>query len=116
MERHSSIVFLMREGTSLLQSSNPFALRILNEFDLLTLLDVVIGGDDVRRQKPDPEPIFKALNLLGVKPENACFVGDTVHDIKAAKLAGCIPIGFRLKAEISIEELEELIQILKEKS
>ncbi len=89
------------------------AIEILKRFGLFDLLEVVVGGDEVTRQKPDPEPILKALSMLRVPPERACFVGDTIHDVKAAEKAGCIPIGFNFEARIKIRSLMELIHLLE---
>ncbi len=55
--------------------------------------DIIVGNDDVKKRKPDPEPVFKACKLLKVKPKNCIFVGDHPFDMKAAKSAGCIAIG-----------------------
>jgi len=35
------------------------------------------------------EPVTNALNELGVTPEDAIFIGDTVYDVMAGKAAGC---------------------------
>jgi pyrophosphatase PpaX len=50
--------------------------------------DVVVTLDDVKNAKPDPEPLLKALDLLGSKPEEAIMVGDNHHDILGGKNAG----------------------------
>lgn len=52
------------------------------------VFDVVVGGHDVSRKKPHPEPVLKALGALKAKPENSVMVGDLVADITAAKEAG----------------------------
>lgn len=52
------------------------------------LFEVVVGSDDVERHKPDPEPVLKALELLGVEPATAVFVGDSPHDMTAGRAAG----------------------------
>ncbi|MGM0902634.1 pyrophosphatase PpaX [Mesobacillus maritimus] len=49
---------------------------------------VLIALDDVEKAKPDPEPIYKALDILGSKPESAMMVGDNHHDVLAGKNAG----------------------------
>jgi len=49
---------------------------------------VLIALDDVEKPKPDPEPIYKALDLLGSKPESAMMVGDNHHDVLGGKNAG----------------------------
>ena len=50
---------------------------------------VVVGLEDVNEPKPHPEGILRALEKLGVAPERALMVGDSVADIEAAKAAGC---------------------------
>lgn len=55
--------------------------------------DVLIGHDDVKNRKPNPEPIFKACKILKLSPKDCIFVGDHPFDMQAAKSAGCLPIG-----------------------
>jgi len=52
------------------------------------LLPVSITADDVERGKPDPEPVRKALAELRVDAGDACFVGDSTHDIHSGRAAG----------------------------
>lgn len=52
------------------------------------LLDVVIGGKEVQRHKPDPEGLCLAMSELGLAPEQVLFCGDTVIDAQAARNAG----------------------------
>ena len=57
------------------------------------LFDVVVCGDDVRRRKPAPDMVQRALDELGVTagPE-VWFVGDSTTDTVAAKEAGVTAI------------------------
>jgi phosphoglycolate phosphatase-like HAD superfamily hydrolase len=48
--------------------------------------EVIITREDVRKLKPDPEGIILATSKLDIK--EFFFVGDLVHDLKAAKKAG----------------------------
>ena len=48
----------------------------------------VVGGDDVARQKPDPEGLRLALGHLDARPEEALYVGDSLPDAEAAQRAG----------------------------
>ncbi len=48
----------------------------------------IIGGDDVRRLKPDPEGIYRILSILEKEKEGALMIGDMPEDIIAGKLAG----------------------------
>ena len=55
----------------------------------LELLELVIGGDDVGRNKPDPEGLNLALARLGLEPGQVLFCGDTVIDAATARAGGC---------------------------
>ena len=51
--------------------------------------DAVVTFDDTGQRKPSPEPFQKALELLGVRPEEAVMVGDWAErDIVGAKKIG----------------------------
>lgn len=52
------------------------------------LFDVVVGSDDTDRHKPEPEPILRALELLGASAGDAAYVGDSPYDVAAARAAG----------------------------
>lgn len=51
----------------------------------------MVCGDDVERPKPDPEPVRRALDALGVR-ENVAFVGDAIHDVHSGRDAGVFTI------------------------
>jgi pyrophosphatase PpaX len=54
----------------------------------LAPFEVLVGADDVTRHKPDPLPLLVALERLGVPPARAAYVGDSPHDLAAARAAG----------------------------
>mgnify|MGYP000638568496 FL=1 len=49
----------------------------------------VFGGDSFERKKPDPLPLLKTCEALGVSPAQALMVGDSSNDAQAARAAGC---------------------------
>jgi len=53
----------------------------------------VIGGDDLRSRKPDPEGLLKLCATAGVAPSEAALVGDSAVDILTAKNAGALAVG-----------------------
>jgi len=57
------------------------------------LFEVVITADDVRRKKPDAEPLMLGSQKLGVPANRCAYVGDMRMDIKAGKAAGMKTIG-----------------------
>lgn len=56
--------------------------------------DVLVSRDDCVRHKPHPDPIHRALQLLGAKAANSVMVGDHTMDIESGKAAKMKTIGF----------------------
>lgn len=51
----------------------------------------VVGIDATERHKPEPEPVWFALERLGGVPRGrALFVGDSTHDVRAGNAAGVV--------------------------
>ena len=65
-----------------------------------------VNSSDVEQSKPAPDIVQAALDAVGVAPENAVMVGDTVYDVRAANAAGVACIGL-MCGGIGREELEE---------
>lgn len=55
---------------------------------LRTLVEVVVGADDVPRPKPAPDGLLRAAELLGIPTGDCVFVGDSEVDAMAARTAG----------------------------
>lgn len=72
------------------------------------LFDVMVTASDVRRGKPFPDQIVKALNSLGVDSSDALLVGDSVMDLWAAEnssvRAVAVSSGSSLKADLLREK------------
>jgi pyrophosphatase PpaX len=64
------------------------ALRTLRHTGLLPHVQAVVGADSCANAKPHPEPVLLALGRLGAAPAEAVLVGDSPHDVAAAKAAG----------------------------
>jgi pyrophosphatase PpaX len=52
------------------------------------LVSVLVSMDDTTNHKPHPEPLLRAMELMGASPERTIYVGDSVHDMKAGRAAG----------------------------
>ena len=52
------------------------------------MMDVLVCADEVTNPKPHPEPVEKALALLGAEPATAVYVGDSIHDMVSGRAAG----------------------------
>jgi pyrophosphatase PpaX len=64
------------------------ALRGLQLTGLAEYFEVLVCVDDVQHPKPHPEPVERALALLGADRRDAVFVGDSIHDMHAGRAAG----------------------------
>ena len=86
------VVKLLREdgiATGLVTSKNRVgALRGLTLARLETLMDVLVCSDEVENPKPHPEPVEKAVRLLGADPATTVYVGDSIHDMRSGRAAG----------------------------
>lgn len=51
-------------------------------------MDVLIGADDVENPKPHPEPVEKAMSLLGADRASTVYIGDSIHDMLSGRAAG----------------------------
>lgn len=60
--------------------------------DSLEPFDALVFDDDVRAPKPDPHGLEIAVEALGIDPEQAVYVGDTLSDMEAALAAGLRPV------------------------
>ena len=61
--------------------------RILQKFDISDLIDVIVGVEDVKKVKPDPEGLFLALEKLCLKKEEVFYIGDSFVDAEASQNA-----------------------------
>ena len=66
-----------------------FARPLLQAKGLDHFFTHVFGGDSFERKKPDPLPLLKTCEVLGVKPAQTLMVGDSTNDAQAARAAGC---------------------------
>jgi phosphoglycolate phosphatase len=62
---------------------------LLAGLGLTDFFELVISGDTLPVKKPEPGQLLHAARLLGVAPERLLVVGDSMHDLRAARAAGC---------------------------
>ena len=85
----------------------PTVNSALSKCGLWKYMKVIISIDDCPISKPSPEPLYMALKKLGVKPEEAVYVGDHPDDIRAGKAAGMRTIGVAA-TEFAFRRLEKV--------
>jgi pyrophosphatase PpaX len=75
--------------TGLVTSKNrQGAIRGLTLVKLERMMDVLVCADEVTNPKPHPEPVEKAMALLGADPRTTVYVGDSIHDMVSGRAAG----------------------------
>jgi pyrophosphatase PpaX len=86
-------------------------------FDVLPLehlFETVVGGDETKGHKPDPEPLLLAAERLNVEPKDCAYVGDSPFDIRAAKEAGMFAVavtwgGIHDRSKLDAEEPDAIV-------
>ena len=62
--------------------------EFLTEMEVIDCISFILGADDVRHAKPDPEPVLLTLSACGVPAAEALVVGDMPVDILMGARAG----------------------------
>jgi pyrophosphatase PpaX len=86
-------------------------------------IELLVTIEDVSQGKPHPEPVLKAIELMGADASDTFMVGDSQYDLIAAREAGCSSVGvaWSLKGEAflrqfqpdyMIHEMKELLTIV----
>lgn len=103
-------------------SNSPRSEKTLDRLGLRRFFDAVVAASDPHR-KPHPAAFRRAYRLLGVRPAEAVYVGDSLaNDVEGALSAGLIPVWVDRHGDDyplpngarSIASLEELPSLLDE--
>ena len=102
---------LRRQGRyklAVLSNSPPNLAQWLADWEILDLFDVVFCSGDEGVVKPDPAAFEITLERLGVVPEEAVFIDDTLGHVEAAQSLGLYGILFTT-AEALADQLDILL-------
>lgn len=89
-----TVLQLERRGLRLaLVTSSSGPLPFLDRWGIRGCFSAIVGREDVRRIKPDPEAVALALDRIGLAPAEAISVGDTPLDVLAGRRAGVRTVG-----------------------
>lgn len=67
---------------------------VLKKYELEHYFNTIVSADDNLQHKPNPEPLERALELLGGTKSQAVMIGDSNRDIEAARALGIDSILF----------------------
>ena len=95
-----------------------FSRRILEGLGIGNRFCIILGGDSIQKRKPDPEPLFKAMDSCKASASETAMVGDSPVDIQAGKAAGVTTCGvlggFRPQEELEAAGCDLIIGSLLE--
>ena len=125
-----AVTELQREGLGLgvaTRSHREYTIRSLEKHGMLLFFPIIVARDDFPYPKPDPRHLLHTIELLGVDPADALFIGDTTTDLQTADTAGVEFLGYwrddawakRLMEEgcsSIIKDLRELPRLVKERT
>ena len=83
--------------------------KLLMEWRIFNIFDIVIGSGDVGVMKPDPEIFRMALDGLGVQPHQSVFIDDFIENIQGAQAVGIHTIHFKNTTQ-TLEKLERVLK------
>ncbi len=118
---------LAAQGYSLACITNKaeaFTLPLLRNLDLHRYFKLVLSGDSLPKQKPDPLPLQHACRHFGIDTAHGVLVGDSSNDVHAARAAGmpviCVTYGYNHGHDIRqslpdavVDSLTEVPQYLR---
>ena len=91
----NTLVFIKRLGLKLALVTNngrKATYYIIKKFNFDNFFDAIITREDSKELKPDGLSIGRSIKILGIKSQEAIYVGDSVIDVLAAKKAGVISV------------------------
>ncbi len=127
--QHSRLYPGVKEGLEFLKSSGyavgcvtnkaeSFTLPLLEMVGIRDYFTVVVSGDTLAQKKPAPEPLWYAAKQFGIGAEQSLMVGDSMHDVDAARAAGfqvaCVTYGYNHGHDIREAKPDAVVDSLVE--
>lgn len=111
---HEIFRWLKERGVKVALASSTRTARLTEELTdagLIAYFDVIVGGDQVTKSKPEPDIFLHAAELLEAEPASCFVIEDSYNGIRAAAAAGMRPVMVPdlLPANEEMEELSEVI-------
>ena len=99
-----------RYKLAVLSNNPPNLAQWLDDWHMLDLFDEVFCSGDEGAAKPDPAVFVITLERLGVTPEEAVFIDDTLGHVETARTLGLHAILFTT-AEALTDQLHNLLDL-----
>ena len=88
--------WLHKQGVEMALITNKperFVAPLLDQMKIGRYFRWIIGGETLPQKKPDPAALLFVMQMAGIAPEHALFVGDSRNDVLAATAAGVKSVG-----------------------
>jgi beta-phosphoglucomutase family hydrolase len=108
LEKASALGIAIAMGTS---AGKPNIDFVLEELEIASFFDTVVGGSDVQKGKPAPETFLLAAQRLNIPPDRCLVFEDAISGIEAAQNAGMSAIA--LTTTFPAATFENIPAILK---
>ncbi len=91
---------------------------LCKELGISEFFSIMLSGDSLPSKKPDPMPLLHACHELGIPTSETIMIGDSVHDLNAARAADinavCVSYGYNHGADICESGPDLLVDSLTE--
>lgn len=95
-------------GYKLAVASNSIAATVnlmMDQAHLSQYLDLQLSNEDVSNPKPAPDIYIKAMEILGVRPEETLVLEDNAHGIAAAKASGAHVLVIGEPSDVTLDNI-----------
>jgi len=95
-------------------SDRDWVIKHLTRLNLIHYFDVLKCAEDVLHTKPHPDLYYAALEELGINPDEAIALEDSINGVKAAKAAGifCVAVPNRITKNVHIDQADLVLDSL----
>jgi phosphoglycolate phosphatase len=95
-----------------------FTLPLLEQKGLAPYFELVVSGDTLARNKPDPMQLAHICAAFALAPEKVLLIGDSANDAQAARAAGCpvlcVSYGYNEGGEVHNFDCDAIVHSLSE--
>ena len=104
--------------TCVTNKAGDFTEGLLRYVELYDYFEQIVSGDTLAKKKPDPMQLLHVATTQGKNINECVMVGDSRHDIAAARNAGmravAVPYGYNHGEDIALSHPDAVIQNMEE--
>lgn len=109
---HYALTHLKERGYRIVVCSNSIRKSVeimMEKSGLSEYLDFFLSNEDVEHPKPHPEIYLKAIDRLGLRPDECLIVEDNINGIKAARASGAHVMEVVTVDDVNLENITKHI-------